>query len=292
MAAVFQQILQLSHPVGKNDNFFHLGGDSLRGMRALARLSEAWGLVIPATMLFRNPTVAGLANELACLTANPTTLPTAGSFQQCHNLGVTTPLEPRAEQGSFPLSFAQQRLWFLAQFEGANSAYNITGAARLTGQLKPSALAQAINEIVRRHESLRTRFTEVDSQPSQIVAAAHEMALPVEDLSTLGAVAQATALSAVIQRESSIAFDLEVAPLLRLTLVKLDEEEHLLIWVFHHIVSDGWSMAVFKTELAVLYEAFSQVGEQDTAGKKLVFVRASGVGEDQGVWHWMNGGGR
>jgi len=156
-----------------------------------------------------------------------------------------------------PLSFAQERLWFLDQLEPGNTAYGIPIAYRLQGSLDVAALEWSLNEIVRRHEVLRATFAVVDGRPAQVIAPEMRLTLPVEDLRGLPEAEQEAEVERWATEEAHHPFDLAQGPLLRATLLRLNEEEHVLLLTMHHIVSDGWSMGVFNRELAVLYEAFS-----------------------------------
>ncbi|MET0646295.1 MAG: amino acid adenylation domain-containing protein [Pyrinomonadaceae bacterium] len=160
-----------------------------------------------------------------------------------------------------PLSFAQQRLWFLEQLESGSSIYNLPAARRLTGRLDVNALGRAFGELVRRHEILRTTFAEVDGQPVQVVAPFEPQPLPVTDLSVLPEDQREAEVSRLADEEARRPFDLSRGPLLRVTLVRLAEEEHALLVTMHHIVSDGWSAGVLIRELTALYGAFSR-GEE------------------------------
>lgn len=168
-----------------------------------------------------------------------------------------TPI-PR-ETNTFPLSFAQQRLWFLDQLESNSSLYNIPAAVRLKGKLNLAALEGSLSEIFRRHEALRTTFTIQDGQPVQVVHpdTLKLFTLSVLDLKKFPQPEQETAVSQLIDEEAQRPFDLSQGPLVRATLLQLSVEEHLLLFTMHHIVSDGWSVAVFIREMAALYAAFT-----------------------------------
>ncbi|HEY6187653.1 MAG TPA: condensation domain-containing protein, partial [Pyrinomonadaceae bacterium] len=155
-----------------------------------------------------------------------------------------------------PLSFAQQRLWFLHQFEPASSAYNMAGALRMVGQLDVHALSRSLDEIVRRHESLHTSFVSIGGKPVQVVAPASHLALAIEDLSVLPAAGREAELQRLMRREAREPFDLRESPLLRARLLRLSGEEYVLMLVMHHIVSDGWSLGIFARELAAIYGAY------------------------------------
>ncbi|HVG19650.1 MAG TPA: condensation domain-containing protein, partial [Blastocatellia bacterium] len=158
----------------------------------------------------------------------------------------------------FPSSFAQRRLWFLDQLEPNGSTYNMAAAAALTGPLNLTALRQTLNEIVRRHESLRTTFAEVEGLPFQVVSESLNLELPVSDLRQVSeGEKKAVAISRVVQ-EARRPFDLSRGPLLRASLVRLAEQEHILVVTMHHIISDGWSLKIFTREMSILYEAFSK----------------------------------
>ncbi|MEJ0096571.1 MAG: amino acid adenylation domain-containing protein [Methylocella sp.] len=155
-------------------------------------------------------------------------------------------------------SFAQQRLWFLSQLEAGSAFYNVPAAVRLTGKLDVEALRRTLNEIVRRHEALRTRFASVDGAPTQIIAAALELALPLTDLSELPAVEAEGRARQSAQDEARTPFDLEHGPLIRAQLIRLGDREHIALLTMHHIVSDGWSIGVLIKEIVALYAAYSQ----------------------------------
>ncbi|MFN2416203.1 MAG: condensation domain-containing protein [Pyrinomonadaceae bacterium] len=164
----------------------------------------------------------------------------------------------RREGGSFPLSYAQRRLWFLDQFEPGSAAYNIPDAVRLRGRLDVAALEQGLGEITRRHEILRTVFTPEAGEPRQLVRPHALFALALVDLAALGVAGpQSRAVWRLARDEARRPFDLSSGPLLRATLLRLGSREHVLLLTVHHIVSDAWSMGVFTRELAALYDAYA-----------------------------------
>ncbi|MBZ5595292.1 MAG: alpha/beta fold hydrolase [Acidobacteriia bacterium] len=163
-----------------------------------------------------------------------------------------------AEPLTFPISFGEQRLWFLDQLEPTKSAYNVPEAVRLTGQIHADALESAIQEIVRRHESLRTTFGEVNDLPMQIVAPSLDVRLVARDLRNLPAAEREPEAGRLASEEANAPFDLKRGPLIRALLIRLQDHEHILVVVMHHIVSEGgWSMGVFRRELSALYNAYS-----------------------------------
>ncbi|MBU7581849.1 MAG: amino acid adenylation domain-containing protein [Nostoc sp. TH1S01] len=165
-------------------------------------------------------------------------------------------IQPVSRQGNLPLSFAQRRLWFLSQLEPQSNAYNIPAAIRLTGKLNIVALEQSINEIVRRHETLRTTFTVVDGEPIQVIGAAAKLQLPIIDLQTLPETERETEALRLASLEAQTPFNLEQDSLLRVSLLRLSEQNHVILFTMHHIVSDGWSTGILIRELTTLYKAY------------------------------------
>ena len=167
-------------------------------------------------------------------------------------------LMPIERQGDpLVLSYAQQRLWFLAQMEGVSQAYHIPGALRLRGTLDRQALVRTLDRIVARHESLRTCFRQIDGQAVQVIAEA-EIGMAFQEHDLRGCADAEDELRRLGEEEAGAAFDLEQGPLIRVRLVWLDAEEYVLLVTMHHIVSDGWSMGVLLTEVNALYGAYTQ----------------------------------
>ncbi|MCP4653922.1 MAG: non-ribosomal peptide synthetase, partial [bacterium] len=234
--------------IGVHDNFFELGGHSVLATQVVARLRRDLRTDLPLATLFAHPTVAGLAAELPEEVA-------AGPGDEA----ISIPRRPRrGEVNEFPLSFSQQRFWFLDQLEPGNPAYHFRLVLRFAGALRVGVLSRVLDELVRRHETLRTTFPEVDGEPMQVVGPPRRREPPVVDLRQLTTGGREAAADRLIRAEGLLAFDLARGPLLRLSLLRLGEEEHLVLVNMHHIVSDGWSISVFVRELTALYEAFSQ----------------------------------
>ncbi|MGH7931425.1 MAG: condensation domain-containing protein, partial [Candidatus Binatia bacterium] len=166
-------------------------------------------------------------------------------------------IAPVSRDPTLPLSFAQERLWFLDQLEPGSTVYNMPGVFRLKGPLNVAVLKQSLNEIVRRHEALRTTFRSVEGSPQQVVASGLTLPLPVMDLSHRCESDRENEARRLAAEEARRPFDLSRGPLLRAILLRLHQEEHFLLLNMHHIVSDGWSMGVFFREISVLYEAYS-----------------------------------
>jgi alpha-ketoglutarate-dependent taurine dioxygenase/acyl carrier protein len=242
LAGIWAQVLGCE-PVDIHDNFFDLGGHSLLATQVISRVRSAFQVELPLRCLFESPTVAELAESIEAIAK-------AGQRLQA------PPILPVPRDGKLPLSFAQQRLWLLDQLEPNNTAYNMPAALRLVGSLNIAALEQSFNEIARRHEVLRTTFTEVNGQPVQVIAPSLTLKIPIVDLQVLPETERDAEVLRLAAKETQLPFDLARGPLLRVTLLKLGLSEHVLLLTMHHIVSDAWSDGVFIRELAALYEAF------------------------------------
>jgi len=244
VATIWGQLLRIEQ-VGVEDNFFALGGHSLIATQVIARLRQVLRLEVPLRLLFEAPTIAGLAEAL--------------THMQRATAGLELPpIVPVARIRPLPLSFAQRRLWFLDQLEPNNPLYNVPVALHLRGSLRTDALERSLNEIVRRHEILRTTFRALDDEPVQIVAPTLQVALPLTDLSHLGQEQRSAAAGSLVNAEAREPFDLQSGPLLRARLIRLAVEDHILVINQHHVVSDGWSLGVLLHELTANYRAYSQ----------------------------------
>ncbi len=177
--------------------------------------------------------------------------------------GWDGPIAQQSRDQDMPLSFAQQRLWFLYQLQGPSATYNNSETWRLEGPLNIAALTHSLTCLVNRHESLRTTFSATQGEPAQVIHAVSRVTLPVVDLQTTPEAEQATEIQRCIAEASSDVFDLEKGPLLRLKLLQTAPDRHYLVLTIHHIVSDGWSIGVITQELSELYQAFVQ-GQPDT----------------------------
>ncbi|HLL47353.1 MAG TPA: condensation domain-containing protein, partial [Longimicrobiaceae bacterium] len=237
VAAIWAEVLGRDR-VGVHEDFFELGGHSLLATRVVSRVRRALGVELPLRALFDAPTVAGTAARV-------------GAALRDRGGEPAPPLLPVPRDRPLPLSFAQQRLWFIDRLEPGRSAYNIPGALRLRGPLDRDALERALGEVVRRHEALRTVFREVHGEPVQVVSAGAGPVL--EDVDLAGA-AEAEVLRAV-RAEAERPFDLAAGPLFRTKLLRLSEGEHVLLLTLHHAVGDGWSRGVLHLELEALYGA-------------------------------------
>jgi acyl carrier protein len=286
--------------VGINDNFFDLGGHSLLATQIISRVRELFHVEIALRQLFETPTVADLAQsiEIALL-------------KETSEL-VAPPIDRVPREDLLPLSYAQQRLWFIHQLDPASVAYNIPLAVRLRGQLDIAALRATLTEIVRRHEALRTTFAVHNGEPHQLIHPPAEVELSITDITVGAALRGRPALAntpisgngrprsaaprvapvedptfeaqRIAVEEARLPFDLEQGPLLRAQVLRLNEEEHVLLVTMHHIVSDGWSMGVLVREVAALYTGF-------TTGQPAQFEELPIQYADYAVWQreWLRG---
>ncbi|HEV7784451.1 MAG TPA: condensation domain-containing protein, partial [Thermoanaerobaculia bacterium] len=225
--------------VGIHDDFFALGGHSLLATRLVARVARVFGVELPLSAVFQAPTVARLAERIVSLSSERAAAP-------------MRPI-PRGPGEALPLSFAQRRLWFLEQLDPGTALYNVPGEVRLVGPLDVAALTGAWNEVLGRHEALRTVFPIRDGEPFQRIDPSESRTLSRIDLSGLPANLREAETEREAVAEAARPFDLAHGPLCRGLLLRLGVEEHRLLVTFHHIVSDGWSLALFLEELTALY---------------------------------------
>ncbi|HEU4560211.1 MAG TPA: amino acid adenylation domain-containing protein, partial [Longimicrobium sp.] len=278
VAGIWAELLGVER-VGRRDHFFELGGHSLLAARIISRVRQALGVVASARDVFERPVLADFARGLE--TAVRAELPA---------------IVPVERGGPLPLSFAQQRLWFLEQFDDLGSTYQLSMPLRLRGDLDRGALVRSLDRIVARHEALRTSFPTVDGEPVQHIAPVEESTFHLVEhdlsgilsLSASGGMGEGPDADAELRRlvhdEASAPFDLEQGPLFRGRLVRMAADHHVLLLTMHHIVSDGWSMGVLHHELGALYAAFAR-GEADPLPPLPVQYA------DYAVWHrrWVEG---
>lgn len=245
LADIWSELLGLNR-VGRHDNFFKLGGNSLMATQFLSRLRQTLQVELPFQALFQATTVAKMAAIIA-------------ARDQQSARAAEPPLHSVAREQQLPTSFAQQRLWFLAQLNPGDVSYNVTATIRLKGPLQIHLLQQSLGEIQRRHEGLRTTFAAVDGRPIQVItAAAPPPSLPHIDLRGLEEDEQRAAVRGRVRAEASTPFNLAAGPLWRLQLLQLADDEHILLLNMHHIISDGWSVNLLGEELAQIYGALRQ----------------------------------
>ncbi|MBD2517741.1 amino acid adenylation domain-containing protein, partial [Nostoc sp. FACHB-973] len=243
LALIWTQVLKVE-VVGIHDNFFTLGGHSLLATQLISRVRTSLKVELPLRSLFAAPTIAQLSQNIQQL--------------QQQDLELSAPpILPRIENAELPLSYAQQRLWFLDQFEPNSAFYNIPAALRLVGTLSFAALEQSLKEIIQRHETLRTNFITIDGKATQVIQTQTNWTVRVVDFKDLSTSSSEIALQELGRQQALQPFDLASDVLIRATLVVLSETEHVLIVCMHHVVSDGWSIGVFVQELTALYNAYS-----------------------------------
>jgi FkbH-like protein len=228
--------------IGIENNFFALGGNSLIATQVISRLEKDFAIELPLQVIFEFSTIAELAQKL--------------EHNQIDRAATKDTIKPIIRDGNLPLSFAQQRMWLLDRLEPDSPWYNISKAVRLEGFLKIEILEQSLREIVKRHETLRTNFKEIDGEPIQIISTEINLPFVVTDLSAITSQLQSAKLQNAIDAEIQKPFDLSNESILRINLLKISDREHILILCIHHIAADGWSMDIIVRELTVLYQAF------------------------------------
>ncbi|HEX8558836.1 MAG TPA: condensation domain-containing protein, partial [Pyrinomonadaceae bacterium] len=243
LAGVWEHVLGRER-VGRDDDFFLLGGHSLLAMQVIARIRDSFRVDLPVRVIFDSPTLAELSTRVE-------TAMRSGA-------GLTAPpLLRRTEGEQSPLSYAQQRLWFLDQLQPGGNAYNLPAEMNLGDEVDANALAQALGEVVRRHEALRTTFALAGEEPVQLIHPPAPVEITLVDLSALGESERQAATQRLRDEHALRPFDLSAGPLLRAALVRLGGGRgHLFLLCLHHVVSDGWSMGVLLSETRRLYAEF------------------------------------
>ncbi|MFP5271127.1 amino acid adenylation domain-containing protein [Coleofasciculus sp.] len=239
LAQIWTSVLRIKS-IGIHDNFFELGGHSLLATQVISRIRQSWEMELPLRCLFESPTIAELSKHLETKV-----------WSQASQV-----IQPVTREKKIPLSFAQQRLWFIDQFETESAVYNIPYALHLTGNLNRNALEQSLQTLIQRHETLRTRFQLVNEAPVQIIDPHIHFTLSIIDLDNQQIDPQSAQVQQRIQQEAKTPFNLTQAPLFRVKLLRLNPQSHILLLTLHHIISDGWSMGILIRELSSLYQAF------------------------------------
>ena len=240
LAGIWSEVLG-SRRCGIHESFFDLGGSSLSATQVLSRVRDVFGVDVSLGRLFASPTLSGLAGEIEeALRGTAAAAP---------------PIRPATEEGDAPLSYSQELMWRTEQKPGGSRVNGVPAALRLTGELDRAALEASLREIFRRQEALRTTFPVVDGTPVQRIGPVPMTVLPFLDLTDLPAGEGEAAFGRLAREEIRRPFDLERGPVLRPLLVRLGEQDHVLLLTSHHIAVDQWSAGVFARELAVLYEA-------------------------------------
>uniref|UniRef100_UPI003878298D amino acid adenylation domain-containing protein n=1 Tax=Pseudomonas viciae TaxID=2505979 RepID=UPI003878298D len=266
LAQIWRTLLKVES-VGRHDHFFELGGHSLLVMRLIAQVREQLGVELNLSDVFAQPQLSALAQILS--QAARSTRPD---------------IVPVSRDQVLPLSFAQQRLWFLAQLDGGSAAYHIPTGLRLRGALDMPALTRALDRIVARHEALRTTFVQAQGQEAQQRIAPADIGFALQRHVLAGRPDAEAELLIMAEQEARQAFDLARGPLARGRLVRMADDDHVLLVTLHHIVADGWSADVLTHELGVLYEAFSQDRDDPLPALPIQYA-------DYALWqrHWLTG---
>ncbi|HEV8580123.1 MAG TPA: amino acid adenylation domain-containing protein [Thermoanaerobaculia bacterium] len=245
IAGMWEDLLGIAQ-AGRGDSFYELGGHSLLATQLASRLRELFAVDLQVGHLLEEPTVAAMAAVVR------RRRDAASAAARAPRLERRWPARHRA-----PLSFSQERMWFLNQLDPGTVSYHIFFAVRLLGPLDAPALGAAFGELVRRHENLRTTFVREDGGPVQVIGPPQPVDLPLADLAGLPAAARQAEVHRLSEVEKNTPFDFERGPLLRLHLLRESERDHVLLMATHHLVGDGWSLLVLVREMAALYEAFA-----------------------------------
>ena len=242
IADLWRHVLGLKE-VGRYDHFFELGGHSLLAVQIISRLRKELQVEIPLRIIFDAPTVAQLAEHVDA----------ASRAGENHHGPVPAPGSLR--RGEMPLSHSQSRIWYMHQLSPESAAYNISAPIRFTGLLHKEALKRSVEAMAQRHESLRTTFRSVDGNPVQVIAPAVTLELPERDLRAVPEELRLSEAKRILSEEARYPFDLEKGPLIRLLLLQLGDDDHVLLINMHHVISDQWSMGIIAREVTTLYNA-------------------------------------
>lgn len=240
---VWSQVLK-RECVSVNDNFFEQGGHSLLATQLISRLRQIFQIELPLRYVFEFPTIAELAQAVE-------------NMKHSQNALEIPPIIPVSRDSNLPLSYAQEGLWFIHQLNPELPIYNSPAAVRLTGSLNIPAFERSLNEILQRHEILRTKFTLAESKPVQVIVCDLTLKIPVVSLEDLPEIEREGEFLRLADKEAKLPFDLEKPPLIRVTLLKLSASDYVALFTMHHIATDGWSIAILIQELSTLYETFS-----------------------------------
>ncbi|HEU4881008.1 MAG TPA: amino acid adenylation domain-containing protein [Longimicrobium sp.] len=257
--------------VGADDDFFALGGHSLLATKLVARVRDALAVELPLRTLFEAPTLGAMAAAVDRLL-------------RADAVAAAPPIVRRPHDGTAPASFAQERLWFVDKMDGGGAVYHIPSAQHLAGPVDPEAMRRAVEEVVRRHETLRTALPEVDGIPVQRISPPGRVEVPFIDLSSLPEEERHEEAGRLAEQSANEPFDLEAGPLFRASLVKLADEEHLLLVNLHHAIGDGWSIRVLLGEIATLHAAYRRGEDSPLAPLPVQYA-------DYAAWQreWLSG---
>ncbi|MBZ9783465.1 non-ribosomal peptide synthetase [Pseudomonas sp. REP124] len=273
IAGIWREVLGLAQ-IGLRDDFFAIGGHSLLATQIISRTRQACDVELPLRALFENSELGAFAEQIRLIQASGQT-------------NKQPPIAAVDRSQPVPLSYSQQRMWFLWQMEPDSPAYNVGGMARLRGDLNVSCFDAALQALILRHETLRTTFPSVDGVARQQVHAETGLRLQWMDFSNLAADQRERRVQQLADEQAHLPFDLETGPLLRACLVKTAAQEHYFVLTLHHIVTEGWAMDIFARELSALYEAFVDGRESPLAPLPVQYL-------DYSVWQrqWLESGER
>ena len=244
IADIWVAVLNIDQ-VGIFDNFFESGGHSLLATQIVSRIRQVLQVELPLRQFLELPTIANLAEKIEAMRLD----------EQKIELPA---IESVSRENNIRLSFAQERLWFLEQLESDVTAYTIRTAIHISGVLDLVALERTLNELIRRHESMRTTVSIENGLPCQVIPSELELNLSLSDLSDVSETEREGEIQRILSTESRRPFDLSNGPLIRATLLKWREDDHILLFMMHHIISDGWSMGILFEEISDLYRAFRE----------------------------------
>jgi amino acid adenylation domain-containing protein len=275
LAQLWSEVLKIQ-TVSTDKNFFDAGGHSLLATQLIARVRETFRVDIALSSLFENPTVEGLAQEIE------------QNLQQFDTTSCRNPISRQSDSTKRKLSYAQQRLWFLDQLEPESVVYNLAAGIELKGQLDIAVLERSLNEVIRRHESLRTHFAVgEDGEPTQVVSPREEVGLKlhVHQITEETAEEREAEMRRLVAAEAATPFFLTVGPLIRVNLLSLADQHYVALFTLHHIVSDGWSQGLIVEEVCKLYASY--IRNQSSPLKDLAIQYG-----DYAAWQreWLNGG--
>ena len=270
IAGIWADVLGLEQ-IGIEDDFFELGGHSLLATQVVSRVRDLLDVEVALRVLFESPTVAGLAEAVE-------------REQRLGRRAEAPPIVAVSRDQELPLSFAQQRLWFIHQLEPDSPAYNVPIAVRMRGPLDTSLLRRSLHDIAARHEALRTRFEVRDGRPVQVIDEPGEIKLSVQDISGLDERDRERRAREIVESEASKPFDLERGPVWRAALVRMNTDDHVMLLNMHHVASDAWSAGVFVNELTSLYESYRE-------GRSAALPPLPAQYADFAVWQrgWLQG---
>ena len=263
LADIWQEVLGGPQP-RRHANFFALGGNSLLAAQVTARILDVFHLELPLSVVFEHPTFSALAARVSELSTNKNKAETSVEGLKSSGGGLQTslmPISPVSRQGKTPLSFSQQRLWFLEQVHPGSSINHISIGVRVRGPLNLEKLERSVQEIIRRHEILRTRFGSERGEGFSEISGESGFTMGQHDLQALSHAEQETEVRQFLRTEAGQPFDLGRGPLFRAASLVLDQDQHVLGLTFHRLIADGWSLRVFCKELALLYKAGGEVRE-------------------------------